>query len=152
MRQSITDKWWPFRFGSTAEEIKLAYNPWDIYSKDLQIQRAVNSLKEGYFATSDEENQAFSDLYQSLISEDRYRVLKDLRSYYETQKKVEELYQKPKAWAEIAIHNIAGMGPFSADESIHHYAKEIWEIAPCPTDQDILSRVREEYSENAEIS
>ena len=147
MHQSITDAWWPFGFGASAEEIKLPYNPWDIYSKDMAIQRAVNSLKEGVFATSEEETKAFEDLYQSLIGEDKFRVLKDLRAYYETQVKVEALYQNPKAWAETAIHNMAGMGPFSADESIHKYAKEIWGIAPSPIDPEILARVRAEYAE-----
>ena len=39
-------------------------------------------------------------------------ALRDLESYYETQNKVEELYQEPNKWAEYAIHNIAGMGNF----------------------------------------
>ncbi|MBS0607568.1 MAG: glycogen/starch/alpha-glucan phosphorylase, partial [Verrucomicrobia bacterium] len=75
-------------------------------------------------------------------------VLSDLRSYYETQKKVEELYLQPAKWAEVALHNIASMGKFSTDESIHNYAKKIWSIEPCPVHKPELEKVRAEYSEH----
>jgi len=46
------------------------------------------------------------------------------------------------------MHNIAGMGPFSSDVSIHNYAKNIWDIKPCAADPQELTRVRAEYSEH----
>ena len=49
---------------------------------------------------------------------------------------------------ETAIHNIASMGRFSTDESIRHYAKEIWNIVPCPPDLAILAKVQAEYAEH----
>ena len=79
---------------------------------------------------------------------DRYFTLQDLQSYHETQQKVEEFYKRPSAWAETAIHNIAGMGKFSSDFSIHHYAHLIWNIEPCPLDQELLERVRYDYKVN----
>lgn len=155
MRQAITDKWWPFRFGSTAEEIaKLkatnGYNPQDICNNNPQIQRAVNSLRDRTFATNDEEHMAFSDLYHQLMEvhyggpPDRYFILKDLQDYHETQKKVEVLYAESHQWAETVIHNIAGMGKFSIDRSVQEYCK-LWGITPCPADPEILSRVRHDY-------
>lgn len=150
MRESVTDRWWPFRFGATIEENQRPYKPWDIYIQDAQIKRAVDALNDGQFAESALEETAFQGLYQSLIEVDHYRVLKDLRAYYETQKRVEALYLHPSAWAETAIHNIAGMGPFSSDTAIRRYAQTIWGIEPCPLDASVLAKVREEYAEHDE--
>jgi len=46
------------------------------------------------------------------------------------------------------MHNIAGMGTFSSDQSIHNYAKNIWDLQKCPVDKKELDRVRSEYSEH----
>ena len=157
MREAVTDQWWPFAFGCSADEInKLrsnnTYQPSDIYNSNSKIKRAVDSLRDRSFATNDAEHMAFSDLYHKLMEShyggtpDRYFSLKDLDSYYNTQKSVELLYQKPNTWAEYAIHNIAGMGSFSADVSIKNYCEKIWKISPCPSDDEILERIRHEYS------
>ncbi|MEI8124394.1 MAG: glycogen/starch/alpha-glucan phosphorylase [Parachlamydiaceae bacterium] len=157
MREAVTDQWWPFAFGCSADEInKLrsnnTYQPSDIYNSNPKIKRAVDSLRDRSFATNDSEHMAFSDLYHKLMEShyggtpDRYFSLKDLDSYYNTQKSVELLYQKPNTWAEYAIHNIAGMGSFSADVSIKNYCEKIWKISPCPSDDEILERIRHEYS------
>jgi UDP-galactopyranose mutase len=39
------------------------------------------------------------------------------------------------------------MGAFSSDAVIKNYAKEIWDISPCPINQDILKKIKEEYAE-----
>ena len=152
MREEVTDAWWPFKFGASAEENRTTYSAWDIYMKDEPIRRAVDSLKDGTFAETPEEVSAFANIYHNLVecgaSSDQFKVLKDLRDFYNTQLKVEELFIQPLAWAEMAIHNIAGMGSFSTDESIRHYAEDIWGIKPCPPDADILNKVREEYSQH----
>jgi starch phosphorylase len=157
MEEEITPQWWPFAFGCSAEEIEKmkatsSYHVQDIYQSDVQIRRAVDSLRDRTFAHTEEEHQAFSDLYHKLMethygeAPDRYFTLKDLRSYYETQLKVEELYQDPSKWAEYAIHNMAGMGKFSTDTSIENYAKLVWGIEPCPLDAEILEHVRYNYA------
>ncbi len=148
MHEAVTDRWWPFAFGATAKENTLPYNPRDIYTQDQVINSALNSLIDGTFAQNDEEAKAFQQIHHDLLSHDTFRVLQDLRPYYETQKKAEELYLQPKIWAETALHNIAAMGRFSTDESIQNYAKTIWNIKPCPPDPAILAKVREEYSEH----
>ncbi len=159
MRQEITDEWWPFAFGCSSEEIDLmkaenSYQPRDIYNSDPKIHKAVDSLRDHTFAINDAEHQIFSDLFHKLIEghyggpPDRYFTLKDLGSYYQTQKKVEELYQNPHKWAEFALHNIAGMGKFSTDYSIKNYADLIWGITPCQPDDELLDRVRDEYSKH----
>jgi len=157
MREEVTDQWWPFAFGASSDEIdelkhKNLYHSKDIYEANIKIKRAVDSLRDRSFANNDEEHQAFSDLFHKLIeahyggAPDRYFMLHDLEAYYETQKKVEKLYQKPALWAEYAIHNIAGMGKFSTDNSIKNYCDKIWGLLPCPADEEILERIRHEYS------
>lgn len=159
MREEIHDKWWPFSFGCTSEEIQQmranqTYNPVDIYTQDRKIGKALEALRDKTFAIYESEHQIFTNIYYSLLEKqfgepaDRYFVLKDLSAYASAQKKVEDLYFDQFAWAEYAIRNIAGMGKFSTDESIHHYAKDIWHIEPCPLDPSILQHVREEYSEH----
>lgn len=148
MREAVTDKWWPFRFGASAKENHQPYHPYEIYSQDEGIRNALETLKDHVFATTRGEEKAFHQLYYNLIEIDTFRILKDLRAYHNTQKKVEELYLQPKVWAETALHNIAGMGKFSTDESIRNYAKNIWGIEPCPVDRTILAKVRDEYSEH----
>lgn len=156
MEEEITSAWWPFAFGASSEEIEKAvkkdnYSPRDIYEKNSKIKRAIDTLRDRTFAQSEEEHQAFSDLFHKLMEAhyggrpDRYFILKDLEAYYQTQLKVEELYRNPKAWAEYAIHNIAGMGKFSSDFSIHNYASLVWGITPCLLDQELLDRVRYDY-------
>lgn len=159
MHQAVTDAWWPFSFGNHSEENERlrsggGYNPWEIYIHNPAIHGAVDMLRNRSLARSDEEHQAFSHLYHSLLDAshgnypDRFFVLADLMSYYTTQLKVEQLFQEPEKWAETAIHNIASMGRFSSDESIHNYAKLVWDLNPCPCDPEEYEKVRAEYSEH----
>jgi len=157
MRQEIGDAWWPFSFGCSTEEIQKmkredSYHSADIYQQNLQIRKAVDSLRDHTFAVNDQEHQAFVDLYHKLIEThyggpaDRYFSLKDLESYYNVQKKAETLFSEPLRWAEYALHNIAGMGKFSADYSIKNYCEKIWGLEPCALDPEILEHVRDEFS------
>lgn len=159
MHEEITDRWWPFKFGHSVDENRKmhkerSYNAWDIYSKNPAIKKAVDALKDRTFAESDEEHDELCMIYNALLEPrggemaDPYFVLNDLPSYYDTQKKVEELYLQPNKWAEYALQNIAHMGRFSTDESIHNYAQLVWNLAPCPMDKEELERVRTQYSEH----
>ena len=160
MHQQVTDKWWPFSFGKKAEENqavwdgKEVYNPWDIYLNNQAIHQAVDALRDQSLAQTEEEHQALSSLYHVLLETkyssipDKYFVLRDLEDYYQTQKRVEDLYIDPSSWAEYAIHNIASMGLFSTDESIHNYSGYVWGLKQCPVDPKELEEVRKEYSEH----
>jgi starch phosphorylase len=46
---------------------------------------------------------------------------------------VDATYADPDAWFRHAVHNVAGMGPFSADRTIAQYAREIWRVSPAPS-------------------
>lgn len=157
MQGEVTSKWWPFRFGKTAQEniqLRSSYNPWEIFMHSPLIRKAVDSLRDQTFSETEEEHLSHTTLYRSLLEStdgaplDRYFVLNDLQEYYDTQKKVENLFSIPLQWAECAIHNIAAMGKFSSDEAIHRYAKLCWGLEPCPVDKEELDLVRAEYSEH----
>jgi glycogen phosphorylase len=159
MREAITDTWWPFSFGARAEELERlhkndSYNPWDIYSTNPKIKRAIDSLKDGTFTKNASEDEALSLLFDALMlgfkaeRPDPYFVVYDLQDYYDTQLKVEAHYQDHNRWAETAIHNIAGMGGFSADVSIDKYAKQIWELKKLPLDPTILLEVKKIYDKS----
>ena len=159
MRKNITDTWWPFLFGKSAKENvemhkKRNYNPLDILAKHPQIKRALTALTDGSLTESDAEHEALLSLYSNLTQgppgavADRFFVLNDLWDYYETQQKVDQLYKTPLKWAEYALHNIAGMGPFSGDYSIKNYAKHIWDLKKCPPDPKELEKIKKQYSEN----
>ena len=153
MREAVTDRNWPFLFGCSSSDIMKmtrdrSYNPEDVINQDHQIKEALETLINGTLADNEVEVEVLRAIYNSLMvgnDRDRYFVLKDLRSYYNTQMKVEELYLKPYEWAQMALHNIASMGRFSSDESIKNYAEKIWGLQPCPVDKEELKRVRWEF-------
>ncbi|MDB6081330.1 MAG: glgP-B [Chlamydiia bacterium] len=159
MRKAVTDEWWPFRFGCSAEEIatmkvKNSYRAWDVYSSNPKLKRAVDSLRDRSLTTYDVEHQSLSSLYYALLESswgsmpDKYFILKDFDSYYATQQRVEALYTEPHKWAEYAIHNIAGMYNFSTDRAIQEYCTKIWDLSPCPPDPALLTKVRKVYRES----
>lgn len=157
MKESIGAEYWPFSFGASKEEVNHllssnSYNPHSIYQNNLKIQRAVEALQDGTFTETEDEHHALFDLYQKLLVNhyggppDHYLVLHDLPAYCFAQKKVESFYQDLDKWAELAIHNMAGMGRFSADISIENYSKLIWDLTPCPADDEILERYRDTFN------
>lgn len=148
LSQEVTTLKWPFCFGMTAEEIQTAqYCPKEIYETNPKIKRALDMLQDGSLATSEEEQRAFLSIFNALLgpSSDRYFVLKDLMSFYEVQKKVEQLYQNPLQWASYALHNIASTGRFSTDMCIKNYSDLIWHLLPCPVDKQLLEEIRSQF-------
>ncbi|MCB1081513.1 MAG: glycogen/starch/alpha-glucan phosphorylase, partial [Chlamydiia bacterium] len=152
MREKITDQWWPFMFGASSSENLESwrsknYHPEEFISKHPQIKQVFEALENRSLVENNAEHDALLAV-QNTLKRDHFFVLKDLMPYYETQKKVEALYQDPQKWAEFALHNIAGMGSFSGDVSIKNYAEKIWDVKPCPPDPKELEEVRKEYSEH----
>ncbi|NGX55869.1 MAG: Glycogen phosphorylase [Candidatus Anoxychlamydiales bacterium] len=158
MRKAVTDEYWPFKFGLTKNEINeivknKSYNPNQVYLENEKVKNALDMLKNDSLVNSEYEHQALLQIYTILLeygeNSDKYFVLKDLVSYYETQKKVEDLYIDRHIWTKFAIHNIGGMGRFSSDEVINNYAKSVWELDPCPLEPQILEKVRNEYLQSS---
>jgi len=158
MREKIGDRWWPFRFGASSEELadlslSRLYDPREIYRSDPAIARAVDALRDGSFAVNDEEHRLFCSLYHSLLEgeygegADRFFVLKDIQAYKQMQSQVEQLYVDPKVWAEFSLCNIAGMGSFSSDRSIEEYCQKIWQTEPMDLNHEFYARTRAMYEE-----
>jgi len=158
MREEIGDSWWPFSFGQSAQQNQKlkesnGYSADGILDRNPKIMKAMEALRDRSLVENEAEHETLCSIYKCLIegvnhqSPDRYLVLNDLCSYYETQKKVEELFITPIKWAEFVIHNIAGMGKFSADVSIKNYAEKIWKLQPLSISDEDLELIRSEYSQ-----
>ena len=126
-----------FIFGLSSDEVinyenNGGYNPVDIYNSDADIRRVVNQLVDGTYSQGDKE--MYRDLYNSLLTAqggskaDTYFILKDFRSYADTQKKVEEAYRDKDRWAKMALLNTASCGKFSSDRTIQEYVDDIWHL------------------------
>ena len=126
-----------FIFGMSADEVigheqRHDYNPHDIYNNDGEVRRVLNQMIDGTYSQNDRE--LFRELYNSLLNPqpgqvaDRYFILADFRSYANAQKKIEEYYKNPSAWAKSAILNVAHVGKFSSDRTIQEYVDDIWHL------------------------
>ena len=126
-----------FIFGLSSDEVinyenNGGYNPMDIYNSDADIRRVVNQLVDGTYSQGDKE--MYRDLYNSLLTvqggskADTYFILKDFRSYADTQKKVEEAYRDKDRWAKMALLNTASCGKFSSDRTIQENVDDIWHL------------------------
>ena len=113
-------------FGLRAEEVMKyeregGYNPKDIYNNDAAVRTVLTQLINGMYSSDDPDR--FRDLYDSLINEDVYFILKDFASYVEAHRKIDTLYRDEKNWAKMVMLNTACSGKFSSDRTIEEYAK-----------------------------
>jgi glycogen phosphorylase len=58
--------------------------------------------------------------------------LADLKSYLEADRRLVDSYGDQEEWARRAILNVASSGTFSSDRTISEYARDIWNVDPCP--------------------
>lgn len=135
-----------FIFGLSSDEVinyeqNGGYNPMDIYNSDPDIRRVVDQLVDGTYANGDRE--MYRDLYNSLLNRknssraDMYFILKDFRSYAETQKEVEKAYRDKEGWARKALLNTACCGKFSSDRTIQEYIEDIWKLDPVKVEVEV---------------
>ncbi len=122
-----------FIFGKLAHEVSALraarYQPMRLYEGDAQLKAVLDSIAAGAF--SPDEPARYRGLVDSLLwGGDHYLLLADYRAYVDAQARVDATYRDPEAWARMAIANVAGMGPFSADRTIREYARQIWHVAP----------------------
>lgn len=122
-----------FIFGMTAEEaheLRLrGYDPWHHYHHDEELRRALDMIGSGYF--SPEDSGRYRALFDNLTRHgDYFLLLADYASYVACQEGIDEVYRDRQKWARRAILNVARMGKFSSDRTIHGYAREIWNVKP----------------------
>ncbi len=123
-----------FLFGLTAQNVfelqRSGYRPRDYYEQNAELKAVLDLIASGFFEP--EHPDAFRHLIQSLLEQDTYMLLADFQSYVECQERVSKAFQDPDQWARKAILNIAKMGKFSSDRSIHEYADRLWKARPVP--------------------
>jgi glycogen phosphorylase len=123
-----------FLFGLTAEQVQSShgwYNPNWHYQHEPETRAALDLIFSDHFSRN--ETAVFSPLRDVLLRNgDHYMHLADLTSYCKAQEAVGTLYANPGEWARKAILNIASSGKFSSDRTIAEYAREIWNVEPCP--------------------
>jgi glycogen phosphorylase len=121
-----------FIFGLRTDEVALqrpTYNSREIYENDPEIKRALNMIRRNVFSLMNP--GLFDPIIRNLLDfNDHYMLLADLRSYIETQDKIDKLYRQPYKWDSKALMNVARSGKFSSDRTIMEYAKDIWHIDP----------------------
>ena len=120
-----------FIFGLSAEEVMAyekdgGYNPRDIYNSNQAVRKVLTQLVDGTYSGNDTE--LFREIYDSLLNEDQYLILKDFDSYAEAQKRVDAAYRDEDAWAKMVMLNTCKSGKFTADRTIEEYAKDIWKL------------------------
>jgi starch phosphorylase len=122
-----------FLFGLTAEQVENSrswYNPYWHYDNEPETRAALDLIFSDYFSRN--EPGIFSPLRDTLLNGDYYMHLADLTSYCRAHEAAGALYANPGEWARKAILNVASSGKFSSDRTIAEYAREIWEVEPCP--------------------
>lgn len=122
-----------FIFGKTAAEVTemrmQGYRPWDAYHADAELRQAVDMIGSGYFTPDDPGR--YRCIFDAILTHgDHFFVMADYADYVRVQAQVEDTYRQPQDWTGKAIINVANMGGFSSDRSIHDYARKIWRIAP----------------------
>ena len=122
-----------FIFGMNVEEVealrKKGYNPHTAINASPYLKRALDLIQSDFFSPAN--RGVFQPLIDSM-NYDYYMVAADFDSYAKTQDKLAQLYKDPTEWTRRCIHNIANLGPFSSDRSIHDYATKIWDLQPVP--------------------
>lgn len=121
-----------FLFGLTAEQVatlrKTGYHPYDYYLNNGSLKEVIDQLSDGTFSRGDRD--VFRPLVDALLSHDPFMLLADYQSYVDCQQEVSHTYRDQEKWVTMAILNVARMGKFSSDRSIHQYATEIWHTKP----------------------
>ena len=118
-------------FGMSADEVMKyeregGYYPRDIFNNNQAVRKVLTQLVDGTYSGYDTE--LFRELYDALLNQDQYFILKDFDSYCAAQNRVNDWYKNEEAWAKSAMLNTAKCGKFTSDRTIEEYATEIWKL------------------------
>ena len=122
-----------FMFGLTAQQVADSrgwYDPRWHYDNEPETRAALDLIFGNHFSPN--EPGVFEPLRDTLLVNDRYMHLADLTAYLEADRRLIELNGDQEAWTAKSIRNVAASGKFSSDRTIAEYAKEIWNVKPCP--------------------
>lgn len=117
-------------FGMTASEVakkvESRFAGADAIAASPRLAKVVEMLESGAF--SPDHPERFLPVVQSLRDYDRYMVAADFDAYWDAQRTIDGLWQKPAQWWRKSILNTAGMAWFSSDRTIREYARDIWNV------------------------
>ncbi len=127
-----------FIFGLTAEEVEdqrlRGYDPWRLYNETPDLKRVLDMIAQGFF--SPDEPHRYQAIFDSLLKDgDKFMLMADFASYVARQDEVDAAYRDTMNWSRRDILNVANMGKFSSDRSIHTYAQDIWEVGTAVADE-----------------
>ncbi len=120
-----------FIFGHTAEQVRelkaSGYDAQGWANGDGELSTVIGMIRDGFFCT--EQPDRYHPILNNVFGNgDPYMLMADFRAYMEAQDAVDALYADKAAWARKAILNVARIGKFSSDRSIHTYARDIWGV------------------------
>ncbi|MDE2363276.1 MAG: glycogen/starch/alpha-glucan phosphorylase [Hyphomicrobiales bacterium] len=117
-------------FGKTAQEVeeirRHGHRPGDIIAGDPALRRALESVAAG--AWSPEDRGRYAGLCDAIWNSDYFLVTADFASYWDAQRRMDELWRDRTLWRRMGMLNTARMGWFSSDRTIREYAEEIWKV------------------------
>jgi starch phosphorylase len=121
-----------FLFGLTAKQVEEAkgngYNPHFIYEHNNELHEVINLINSGFFSKGD--SNLFRPITDNLLWHDPFMLLADYPLYIACQDLVSDTWKNSSSWNRMAILNVARMGKFSSDRSIHDYCEKIWKVKP----------------------
>jgi len=123
-----------FLFGLTAQQVvdsRSWYNPHWHYENEPETRAALDLIFSDHF--SPDERGVFEPLGDTLLKHgDYYMHLADLKSYLDADRRLVDLYGDREEWVRRAILNVASSCKFSSDRTVSEYARDIWNVEPCP--------------------
>lgn len=121
-----------FLFGQTTQEVqetrRQGYRPGKYYEEQENLKKVMDFLISGELGDGDKE--LFRPLYNNLLQQDPYQLLKDFQSYCDRKQEIHQIWRDQKEWARRSILNVARVGKFSADRAILEYCENIWKVEP----------------------
>jgi starch phosphorylase len=119
-----------FIFGLTAEEVAArrahGIDATEAIEASPMLAEVLDAVQSGVFSPDDRDR--YRGLVDSLRYHDYFMLCADFDSYYDAQRGIAALWNRPEAWWKAAIMNTAGVGWFSSDRAIREYAAEIWDV------------------------
>ena len=117
-------------FGLTADEVADrrggGYDPRAVIEADPELHQAVEAIASGVFSPDDPAR--YAELMGGLYQHDWFMVAADFGGYRDARANVDRRWRDRDGWQASAIRNVAGMGWFSSDRTISHYAHDIWGV------------------------
>jgi len=128
-----------FLFGMTATEVdelrRRGYRPRDFIKQSPMLGRVVDLLRSGFFSPDDRSRGAAIAAY--LEEHDPFLVCADFDDYARASEEASTVYRDRSEWMRRVVRNISAMAPFSSDETIRRYARDIWQLEPVPIVEEV---------------